>query len=170
MTFAIVRSDGCGAHGPADCIPLVAAVHTALPPIAASSAVASRPVLASRNMAHQRVLWLCIAFRLLNALCTGASVFNPDEYWQSMEVAYALVWRSARHQNQLDRYMPQPLTTAVQFSHMCSLSCLSLSRSLTPLLQWRLHSVGISIARTDSRHPSSGPLCCTLLAAASDWM
>jgi len=36
---------------------------------------------------------LCVCFRLLNALCTGASVFNPDEYWQSMEVAYALVWR-----------------------------------------------------------------------------
>lgn len=46
-------------------------------------------------MATYRVLCLCIAFRLLNALCTGASAFNPDEYWQSMEVAYALVWRSA---------------------------------------------------------------------------
>jgi len=40
------------------------------------------------------VLLACVCFRLLNALCTGQTVFNPDEYWQSLEVAYALVWRS----------------------------------------------------------------------------
>jgi hypothetical protein len=40
-----------------------------------------------------RILALCLLFRLVNALCTGSSVFNPDEYWQSLEVAYAQVWR-----------------------------------------------------------------------------
>ena len=44
------------------------------------------------STSHLRVLLLCIGVRLLNALCTGASVFNPDEYWQSMEVAYKHVW------------------------------------------------------------------------------
>jgi len=43
-------------------------------------------------MHHPRILLLCIIFRILNALCTGQSVFNPDEYWQSMEVAYRAVW------------------------------------------------------------------------------
>jgi hypothetical protein len=38
------------------------------------------------------VALLCLSVRLLSALTSGLTVFNPDEYWQSLEVAYARVW------------------------------------------------------------------------------
>jgi hypothetical protein len=51
---------------------------------------------ASARCRRRLVLAWCLLSRLANALLTGESAFNPDEHWQSTEVAYALVWRYAR--------------------------------------------------------------------------
>ncbi len=42
------------------------------------------------------LLLCCCAFRLLSGVCVGSTVFAPDEYWQSLEVAHEQVFGSAR--------------------------------------------------------------------------
>lgn len=63
----------------------------------------STPVLPRPSIMSLRVLNLCLCARLLSAMATGQSAFNPDEYWQSMELAYSAVWRSAAQRTKNDR-------------------------------------------------------------------
>ena len=39
----------------------------------------------------KKVVCFVLVFRVLNALVVR-TYFNPDEYWQSLEVAHEMVW------------------------------------------------------------------------------
>lgn len=61
----------------------------------ATEQIAVQQQSVSTHFSFQQVFSWAIVFRIVDAFLVGA-YFNPDEYWQSLEVAHRMVFGCAR--------------------------------------------------------------------------
>lgn len=90
--------------------------------------------------------WLLLAlvvFRILNAVSIS-TFFNPDEYWQSLEIAHAAVFG---------------------YVEIICQSFIKKIKHISVLHFWQLWVYYLGVARSATQLSSSSNFCCSLLAA-----